>query len=222
MGQASSALAPIPLKKLPRGGGLRHGLNKSPEHDAWRSMRHRCHNPKSQRFEHYGARGIFVCERWRDSFENFYEDVGPRPGPGYSLERQDNGKGYEPGNVVWATRVEQQRNKRSNRLVTFKGRTMPLTEASELAGIKPITVWTRLDRGWSEERALSEPLVSRGANLKGRGPRVQFRGQEMSLAEACDLAGLSYTVVSGRLKSGWPVERALSVPKMAPHRPKRA
>jgi hypothetical protein len=92
-----------------------HGLSKVPGYSSWHTMVYRCTSPKSPNFEYYGGRGITVCERWRNSFEAFLEDMGERP-PGTSLERIDNNGNYEPGNCKWATRGEQQRNSRNAKL----------------------------------------------------------------------------------------------------------
>lgn len=82
----------------------------SVEYYAWISMKQRCTNPKRHNYKNYGGRGIVVCDRWRDSFINFLADVGERPGPEFSLDRINNDGNYEPGNVRWATRSQQQRN----------------------------------------------------------------------------------------------------------------
>jgi hypothetical protein len=84
---------------------------RSPEYSAWQGMRSRCFNPAATGFVHYGARGITVCERWRNSFENFLADMGRRPSARHSLDRIDNDGDYEPGNVRWATQAEQTANK---------------------------------------------------------------------------------------------------------------
>lgn len=75
-------------------------------------MRARCTNPKERVYEYYGGRGISVCDRWLNSFENFFEDMGPRPSKKHSLERMDVNGNYEPGNCKWATRTEQGINRR--------------------------------------------------------------------------------------------------------------
>lgn len=132
-----------------------HGMSYSAEYRAWQDMIRRCSNPHAPEFENYGGRGISVCGRWR-TFKTFLADVGPRPSRYHSLDRfPDNDGNYEPGNVRWALRQQQQRNMRSNLLVEYDGQKMPLADAAERAGLKYTTVKIRLYRGWTIERALS-------------------------------------------------------------------
>jgi hypothetical protein len=86
------------------------------EHISWVEMRRRCCYPKNKDYRYYGARGISICDRWRHSFENFLADMGPRPTPAHTLDRINVNGHYEPGNVRWATRAEQARNKRPRAL----------------------------------------------------------------------------------------------------------
>ncbi len=109
-----------------------HGMSKHPLYAMWKGMHNRCRNKNSGQYEDYGGRGVMVCERWSGQmgFSNFVADMGDRPG-GYTIERKDNEKGYEPGNCFWAPRKVQARNKRNNRLLVAFGRTQCLTAWAE-------------------------------------------------------------------------------------------
>ena len=100
-------------------GVIKHGAavrGKTPEYDIWKAMKQRCANPNCKEFKDYGGRGITVCAEWAKDFGAFIASVGRRPAKGLTLDRIDNSKGYEPGNVRWATRAEQSRNRRVNKL----------------------------------------------------------------------------------------------------------
>jgi hypothetical protein len=139
---------------------------RSRAYAAWADMISRCTNPRIARYPSYGGRGITVCPRWHVSFEAFLADVGEPPSPAHSLDRIDNDGNYEPGNVRWATRTEQMRNTRQNRLINFRGRLVPVAELAEIAGIHPRTLKDRLDRGWPPERAVSTPADARSRNRR--------------------------------------------------------
>lgn len=135
-----------------------HGMTGSPEYKSWTGIIKRCTNPNYPNYNYYGGRGITLCKRWRDSFEAFLSDVGPRPSPNHSIDRIDNDGNYEKSNCRWATRIEQQRNSRQNHLITFQGKTRCVAEWAELYGINCTTLRMRLNRGWSIERAFTEPV----------------------------------------------------------------
>jgi len=136
----------------------------APEYRAWINMKSRCYTSSSTHYEQYGGRGISVCERWINSYAAFLNDMGPRPTPNHSLDRICPNGNYEPDNCRWATRTEQQRNIRTNRMVSIFGVSTTLAEAAERAGKKQNTVLYRLKRGWSPEQALSLP------SQRGRKP----------------------------------------------------
>lgn len=158
-----------------------HGLSYRPEYRAWQTMRLRCLDPKHPAFAAYGGRGITICDRWRDSPQNFIDDMGPKPSPKHEIDRVENDRGYEPSNCRWATREVNCRNRRSNRLLTFEGEMLTLVEWCERRGLPRDTVRKRLDGGWPVEKALSTPvraklpngsLIARPRN-EGRFPRSQ-------------------------------------------------
>lgn len=90
----------------------KHGMSNSPEYNSWQQMKVRCLNPNSTAWSRYGGRGIVVCPEWIDSFEAFFDEVGPKPSPAHSLDRIDVNGNYEPGNIRWATPKEQRANRR--------------------------------------------------------------------------------------------------------------
>jgi hypothetical protein len=149
------------LRKQEAKHGATAGGRRSRAFTAWESMRRRCRDTEHKSFKWYGARGIRVCERWqgKDGFANFLADMGEPP-PGMTIDRKNNSKGYDPGNCRWATQKQQQRNRRSNLLITYAGRTQTLVEWAEETGIGRQTIKTRISRsGWSIEQALSTPVV---------------------------------------------------------------
>jgi hypothetical protein len=118
-------------------------------------MKARCYNPNYKHFAHYGGRGIVVCERWIDSFDNFLADMGRRPSPMHTIDRYPNNDGnYEPGNCRWATRREQNLNRRMNRSLVIYSKALPLLEWCRIAAIDHRTVRIRLHRGWPDKEAV--------------------------------------------------------------------
>lgn len=134
------------------------GGKDSKEYLAWIGMRVRCHDESSPGWSNYGGRGIVVCERWKDSFSQFLDDMGRAPSSKHSVDRIDNQGNYEPGNCRWATVEQQQRNRRNNRLVTHEGLTLSIIEWVERTGISHQTIRNRLKHGWTIQRTLTEPM----------------------------------------------------------------
>lgn len=136
----------------------KHGGFLTSEYRSWQHMINRCTNRKYKKWAYYGGRGITVCEEWRASFSAFLDHIGPKPMASYTVERIRNDGNYEPGNVRWATRSEQNRNKRNNNTATYMGAICTLTEISERSGIPFSTLKYRNKRGYTGE-ALTAPKL---------------------------------------------------------------
>jgi hypothetical protein len=131
------------------------------EYGTWSGMKARCINPNRPGFLNYGGRGIKVCGRWRDSFRNFVDDIGPRPSAAHSLDRLDVNGNYEPGNVRWATTKEQGENRRPRTVLELNGERATTPEWARRRGIPPSIISMRLLKGWSVADAINRPLTKK-------------------------------------------------------------
>lgn len=135
----------------------KHGSSRTPEYKIWVGMKARCLNPKEKAYEHYGGRGITICDRWKSSFKHFLEDMGSRPFARHEIERIDNNGNYENGNCCWATRKEQNNNKRNTKVITIEDRTMSTTQWSAETGLSRGTIKSRIRSGRSGLSIISKP-----------------------------------------------------------------
>lgn len=145
-----------------------HGKTNTPEYRIWTAIIQRCCNKNNPTWDLYGGRGIAVSKRWL-KFENFILDMGVRPSNKHSIDRIDNSKGYNRTNCRWSLSTEQQRNKRTSRLLTCNGITKNLVEWVSTTGIPGSTITNRLSRGWSEQKTLSTPSNKLFANNRASG-----------------------------------------------------
>ncbi|MFS0771050.1 hypothetical protein [Sphingomonas sp. 1P08PE] len=144
----------------------KHGAYRDRTYKSWSAMMQRCHNEASDSYPAYGGAGITVWADWHgpEGYHRFLAYVGPRPA-GCSIDRIDNDKGYEPGNVRWATTKEQMNNRRRSRPLTYNGETMNAKDWALRLGMGRNTIYERLRAGWSVERALSEPAHMCGGRV---------------------------------------------------------
>ena len=136
-----------------------HGMSKSRLYREWSSIKRRCYNQHCKDYERYGARGIYVCVEWKNSFEAFMEwalSYGYKDN--LTIERKNVDGNYEPENCLWIPFPEQCRNRRSNRVIEYKGERKILSEWAEELGINRATLKNRLlYYGWSTEKAFTTP-----------------------------------------------------------------
>lgn len=126
--------------KTDRGKSRTHGMHGTPEYSSWSSMKARCLDPGNKDYPRWGGRGITICAEWVESFEAFFAHIGPRP-PGTSLDRIDTTRGYEPGNVRWATDREQAQNRATSYRWHIKGRDFESSmEAAQHFGVSDVTI----------------------------------------------------------------------------------
>lgn len=157
----------------------------------WKAMRKRCDDMNDNR---YGGRGIKVCERWKDSYKNFLEDMGIPPSFNHSIDRIDNNLGYSKDNCRWVDNIVQANNKSNNRNITAFGKTQTLKQWADETGIKRETIARRINSGKSPEFALS---VQQSSQYKYVTPKGSF----ISLKEVGEVYGLKNTATHNRFES---------------------
>ena len=183
---------------------IKHGAMVNAKHSphnqtyaAWVGARVRCENPSAPHFHRYGGRGITFHPEWQE-YAAFLRDVGNPPKKGMTLDRIDNEKGYEPGNVRWATRKEQANNRSTNVLIEHNGETRTLKQWAEHLGYKYGLVASRWKKGIRGEALLAAPTYDRGL-LYG------FKGEWKTLPEWARISGVSYQTINYRAKAGKPL-----------------
>jgi hypothetical protein len=172
---------------------------KHPLYAIWADMKSRCINPRHQAYRHYGARGIKVCDRWRDSFEAFVADLPPKPGPEYSIDRVDNDGHYEPGNVKWSTPKEQANNRRIG-LIKANSIVVGDTNLWELCRRARVSYYAAYRR---IKQTAQSPLLVIGHLATRRGfnhPVRRYFVDGLSLREVCHRKGLRYLSVYKRMR----------------------
>jgi len=138
----------------------KHGHSRNPdtpEYRIWIGMKTRCYQKSCSWYHRYGGRGIRVCTRWLNSFENFLLDVGKRPSKKHTIERKKNNRDYSPDNCCWATPEEQSNNQERTIRVTVNGITKPLTWWCKDTHINRQTAYARIKRGVPGHLAVTVP-----------------------------------------------------------------
>lgn len=176
------------------------------EYTIWQGMKTRVTNPNTDDAERYFKRGITCCETWLESFEAFYNDMGPCP-DGYSLDRIDNNGNYCPENCRWTTQTVQTQNRGEfNKLFTHNGETLVLKEWAKRLGIKYTTLYQRIYRsGLSFEQAIQKDPFKR---------QITINGETHNLKEWTEIYGIKYQTVVDRInKHKWDVIDAITIPQ---------
>ena len=184
-----------------------HHMTKTSTYKIWHNMIQRCTNTKNPAYQHYGGRGITVCESWLTSFAAFYADMGARP-PLLTLERRENDGHYEKSNCYWATREAQSNNTRHNRLLTYEGKTQNMTQWSKEVDIPADIIRKRLRRNVSVEKALTQPVRCPPKEIAYQGRSQTLRAWEQELI-------LPRGTLYARLRNGWNIDLAMTCPILA-------
>lgn len=177
----------------------------------WKGMIRRCYDENNKSYKNYGARGVTVCDEWRNDFEAFFEwamSSGYDPNAkrmGCTLDRVDPAGVYSPENCRWTNMAQQQQNKRTNFLISYKGKEQCLSAWCLELDIKESAIRSRLSKGWTVERAFETPI------RKSREEKTYaYNGEDKTLHEWAHEYGLTDSALKSRLKAGWTFEEAIT------------
>ena len=185
---------------------MKHGMAGTRIYECWKDMKKRCYNPKNKRYPDYGARGISVYHEWlgehgAENFINWAMANGYRDD--LTLDRIDVNSDYEPNNCRWATLKEQANNKRQNHLITYNGKTQTVTQWAEELNVNTRTLFSRIDRGWTDEQILTTPVT--------HAHYITFDGMTKTLNQWSKYTGVSYATLHKRIFTlHWDVKTALT------------
>lgn len=197
-----------------------HGQSKTKdgkqtrEYQCWQNMKRRCGDSTHQRYKDYGARGITVSPLWEDDFIAFADYMGPCP-HGHTIERPDNDRGYEPGNVKWIPLAEQSRNRRGIKHYTVRGISGPLQMLCRHFKSLYGSTRLRIEQGWEIEAAIFTPRLGSAGHVPGAGPNktrqmtFTVQGVTGSLKFLCKHFNRPYVTAKRRVRRGWTVDQAM-------------
>ena len=191
----------------------KHGYYGTRLYRIWCGIKQRCLNPEGTGYEHYGGRGIGICEEWKTSPEAFIEWALKN---GYSdelsIDRIKNNEDYSPENCRWCTREEQERNKRTNHLLTYKGETHCVAEWAEITGISYNTIITRLQRGYDIEQAFGKKVNNHTKY------EFIYHGKQCNLTELAQELGINKLTLKYRLDKGLSIEEITNLQPYETHK----
>lgn len=181
-----------------------------PEFRSWQAMIRRCTDKKYSCYKRYGGRGITVCDRWLNSFEDYFSDIGPRPSITHTIDRSNNDGNYEPGNVRWATKSEQTNNRRNTIYVVLSdGTRVTLKEACSMFGLSKSTAYFRLTNDIPFDVKLK---------IKSPDKKYIYEGKHLSATELEVITGIKEYTLRYHLNKGKTIPDII---KLVNNRPSR-
>lgn len=195
---------------------------RSVRYSVWQKIKDRCLNPKDISYPNYGGRGITICQRWRESYDEFCNDMEPRPSMKYSIDRVDNDDGYHcgkcdeckqngwPANCRWATRLEQNRNTRKVRWLHIGEECKRFVEWLEHYGVERQTFKERIKRGWT----MMEAIGAAAPPMDTKGHRSEFvciNGRTLRISQWRRRFNVTKNAFNGRIAKGFTLKQALGI-----------
>lgn len=176
---------------------IKHGLTGTREYEIWSGIKKRCRNKNHHAYNNYGGRGIKVCDRWFDSFENFLEDMGKIPDDKDVIDRINNDGNYEPENCRWVTYEESDNNKRNNIFIEYNNKRQTIRQWEKELNFPCGVLWNRINDGWAVEDAIITPIQN---NRRGR--IIEYKGEKKTILEWSKILNINYSTLYSRIYRG--------------------
>lgn len=206
------------FKHIKRKNYDQHGMSKTRIYSIWRSIKKRCYNKQAKEYQWYGAKGIQMCERWKNSFLEFLKDMGEDPSPQHTIDREDTSGNYEPENCRWATQKEQANNTSKNVHIEYNGEVKTLKQWSEFYDMNITTFSKRYYKGMTFEEIISTPVKEQIKRVDLSTIIVEIEGLTKSAKEWSELLGIAEHQVKMRLSRGKTMKEALTKKLRKPRR----
>ena len=187
-----------------------HGMTNTRLFNIWSGMRSRCYSTTDYHYKWYGARGITMCDEWKNDFQTFYNwAISSGYDDGLSIDRIDNNGNYEPSNCRWTTHAEQMRNQGRNIMLTYNGKTLCAMDWSRETGLSDATIrWRKNKLGWSDEKTLTTPAFV----PETVSTTLTVNGETKTIQEWSKYSKISPNVIKHRIHSGWDATSAVMEP----------
>jgi hypothetical protein len=193
----------------------KHGLSRTTLYRKFTGMKRRCYSVKDKHYVDYGGRGIKIYDEWLKDFQKFYDwSISNGYKPGLSIDRIDNNDGYYPWNCRYVDIKKQQNNKRNNKIIIFKGEAMCVNDWSRKTKIPSNVISSRLRMGWS----VKDALTRRVEKHKPKFHMITFNGETLNVAQWARKRCIQAGTLRARLRKGWSIEQALTVPVLSQRR----
>ncbi len=186
---------------------ITHGMSDSREYCIWKHIIQRCYNENCPEYKNYGGRGIVMCDEWKVSFANFFDDMGECPPDKWSIDRIDVNGNYLKTNCRWADFIEQNNNTRTNKYLEYNGKRLTYAQWAREIGVNEVTIRNRISYGWTIEEILSKPK---------NGQNIEYNGESHTLIEWAKILDINVNNLYYRIKRGWTIFETLSTPIRKP------
>lgn len=190
-----------------------HGMSETRFYGIWMGIKNRCNNINEPAYKYYGARGIRVCDRWLESFENFRDDMYQSYSnhikkfgkDNTTIERKENNGNYCSKNCEWSDKKKQCNNRRSNRLITYKGKTQNISQWAKEVNVSRYNIAFRLKMKWSMDKVFN--------NKNYNSCRISYKGKTLSMTDLSKEVNIPYKTLYNRIKYlKMSTEKALATP----------